>query len=300
MPKPRHVGYNPAVIGWKAPDGRHGLGLEQPPFGTLQERTFFLSLVAQFGVLLLSGYAFILEGKTMHSILLLVLSLETVVQFVEFCWYFTVGAAYLCGYYHIDTGARYYDWAITTPVMLTTLMLYALWESDECLALRDVVEGERGAYLAVIIICDWLMLLCGYAYANKNEMLMGILDRSVEKLGFGENAGIYLGWIPFLLSFTPLFIMMSTEKFKLGGILSISISFVAWALYGVVAVMTFFHGTLSEEQANTAYNLLDIVSKNVLGVVVSTVVLSRHGATADDCHSPPSLPPSLPFWPPPP
>lgn len=295
MLTPRHAGYAPAPVGWKAdpPSNAAGSGLRRR-FGTWQERTFFLSLAAQLGVLVLSFVAFG-QWETTHPILRVVLILETVVQGVEFCWYSTIGSLYLWGRYHIGTGARYYDWAITTPVMLITLMFFALWESDRCLTTLNIVENERGTYLGIIIVFDWIMLLYGYAYANKNVTLMGVFDYvPVRLLGFRDNAGIYLGWVPFLISFTPLFIMMGTEKFKLGGILSISVSFVAWALYGVVAVMAFFHSTLSEEDANTAYNVLDIVSKNVLGVVVSTVVLSSNGTTAEDCYSPPSLPPAPP------
>jgi len=301
MLTPLHASYAPAPTGWKRspPSNASGWGLASKPFGTWQERTFFLSLLAQLGVLVLSFVAFG-QWDTMHDILKVVLILETVVQGVEFCWYSTIGSLYLCGRYHIGTGARYFDWAITTPVMLVTLMFYALWESDRCLTTLNIVENERGTYLAIIIIFDWIMLLYGYAYANKNLTLIGIFDYiPVKLLGFRDNAGIYLGWVPFLGAFTPLFIMMGTEKFKLGGILSISVSFVAWALYGLVAVMTFFHETLSEQDANTAYNLLDIVSKNVLGVVVSTVVLSNNGTAVENCYSPPLLPPAAPPLPPP-
>lgn len=318
----RRGSYAPAPVDWmltpteRANASRYedvkGFGL-RGTYGTFQEWTFLLSLAAQLGVLILSGIAFG-QWNTMHPILRIVLLLETAVQGVEFCWYSTIGVLYLWGKFHIGTDARYYDWAITTPVMLLTLMFYALWESDNCLTTNDLVAGRRAGYVVIIVVCDWIMLLFGYAYANENARLMQLFDTVPNKLFEAcctkssrvypdgsvnstkppKNLGIYLGWIPFVGAFTPLFVMFGEDSFKSTGRLSIGISFGAWALYGVVAVMTFFHDSLTEEQANTAYNVLDIVSKNVLGVVVSLTVLNNNATTSEDCAAPPMAPPATP------
>ena len=61
------------------------------------------------------------------------------------------------------------------------------------------------------------------------------------------------------------------------GLFSVLTTFSTWSLYGVVAVL----GTSSNAQPfltemgrNSAYNVLDIVSKNVVCLVVSALALS--------------------------
>ena len=75
--------------------------------------------------------------------------------------------------------------------------------------------------------------------------------------------------------------MMATDHFKIGGQLSIILSFCAWCLYGVVAVAKHWSGSITSLTANTLYNYLDIVSKNIMGIVVAIVVLNGNYKPAD-------------------
>lgn len=264
---------------------------------TMQEFTFFLSWAVQLAVLITSSVA--MGSKGVPPALMLILSLETGVQAVEFFWYTGVALLYVCGPYwgkgaSIDVGYRYVDWMITTPLMLVSLMFFGLWEANRCVRIEDLLGAHESRVVALIfiVLMDLWMLVVGSSYANRNpdggalgrlwEGLATWYDRWIFWDG-GENAGIFVGWLPFLGAFAPLFVMMATDKFKIGGQLSISISFVAWAVYGAIAVLRYWNppwrpagkaAFLSAAAANTAYNLMDIVSKNIMGVVVSAVVFN--------------------------
>jgi hypothetical protein len=243
-----------------------------------QEWTFIISWLVQLVVLIVSAIA--LGKDNVPEVLSLVLILETVVQGIEFAWYTIVGALYLFGAMSIDVGYRYLDWAISTPIMLITLMFFGLWEANRCVRREDLLgyDGSRVAAFVVILACDWLMLAVGVAYANANgtnfwSKLAGWYD-SLFVCSKRKNSGIFLGFIFLIGAFTPLFVMLATDHFKIGGQLSIILSFFAWIAYGVVAVAKEWAGSIDGRTANALYNILDLIAKNILGIVVSVVVLN--------------------------
>ena len=258
-----------------------------PTKWTRQEWSFAISWFVQLAVLIVSVVAMQTDG--IPEVLSLVLLLETIIQGIEFSWYTTVGLLYLCGRASIDVGYRYFDWAFSTPLMLITLMFFALWEANRCVRREDLLgyDSSRVVALVVIIACDWLMLLVGAAYANAKRDGTGMwarLTQVYDSLFFftkRKGDGLFIGWLFFLGAFTPLFVMMATDHFKIGGQLSIILSFCAWCLYGVVAVAQHWSGSISEETANTMYNYLDLVSKNIMGIVVAIVVLNGKYKPAD-------------------
>jgi len=252
-----------------------------------QETSFVLSWVVQVGILIVSSIALAKQG--IPETLALVLLLETIVQWVEMFWYTCVGGLYLFGKLSIDVGYRYADWAITTPVMLTTLLFFGLWDANRCVRLEDLFgyDGSRVVAFVIMIVADLMMLAVGAAYANARtdgkgffaylaRWYDGIVWFSSEK-----NVGIFLGWVFFLGAFAPLFVVMITEKFRIGGQLTIIFSFITWALYGVVAVAKDYAKSLSPISSNALYNILDLISKNILGLVVSIVVLNGNYKPAD-------------------
>ena len=265
-----------------------------PTKWTRQEWSFAISWLVQLAVLIVSVVAMQKDG--IPEVLSLVLLLETIIQGIEFSWYTIVGLLYLCGRASIDVGYRYIDWALSTPLMLITLMFFALWEANRCVRREDLLgyDSSRVVALVVIIACDWLMLLVGAAYANAKPDGTGMwarLTRTYDFLFFftkRKGDGLFIGWLFFLGAFTPLFVMMATDHFKIGGQLSIVLSFCVWCLYGVVAVArhwskksiteemanTHWSKSITEEMANTLYNYLDLVSKNIMGIIVAVVVLN--------------------------
>ncbi len=252
-----------------------------------QEWSFVLSWLVQIGVLIVSLIA--MGRDDIPEVLSLVLLFETIIQGVELAWYTTVGLLYLCGRQSIEVGYRYLDWAISTPLMLVTLMFFALWEANRCVRREDLLgyDGSRVAAFVIIITCDLLMLLVGAAYANAKPDGTGLwasLTRTYDSLFFctqRKGDGLFIGWIFFLGAFAPLFVMMGTDHFKIGGQLSIILSFCAWCVYGVIALARFWSGSITSITANTLYNYLDIISKNIMGIVVAVVVLNGHYKAAD-------------------
>jgi|TARA_B110000116_G_scaffold260562_1_gene263813 hypothetical protein len=252
-----------------------------------QEWSFVLSWLVQVGVLTVSLVAMQKEG--IPEVLTLVLLLETIIQGIEITWYTSVGLLYVCGRASIDVGYRYLDWAISTPLMLITLMFFGLWEANRCVRNEDLLgyDSSRVWALVVIIACDWLMLLVGAAYANAKPDGTGMwarLARFYDWLIFWtkrKGDGLFIGWIFFFGAFTPLFVMIATDHFKIGGQLSIILSFCAWSVYGVVAVAKDWSKSITSLTANTLYNYLDIISKNIMGIVVAIVVLNGDYKPAD-------------------
>lgn len=258
-----------------------------PTQWNMQEWSFVISWLVQISVLIVSFIAMQKDG--IPEVLSLVLLLETIIQGVELAWYTTVGLLYICGRASIDVGYRYIDWAISTPLMLITLMFFGLWEANRCVRREDLLgyDSSRVVALVVIIACDWLMLLVGAAYANAKSDGTGMwarLARLYDALFFctqRKGDGLFVGWLFFFGAFTPLFVMMATDHFKIGGQLSIILSFCAWCLYGVIAVAKHWSGSITSLTANTLYNYLDIVSKNIMGIVVAIVVLNGNYKPAD-------------------
>ena len=154
--------------------------------------------------------------------------------------------------------------------MMTSILLFVLWDADKTCD-NVLGEGSRVAALVIIVVMDLLMLLVGVAYEGKYKSLMIFFDRLA--CNFRENGGLYLGFIPFVGVFAPVFVAVGSA-FTAWGLVSTLLTFLAWFLYGVVAILG-VEGYLSEESRNTAYNLLDIVSKNVVGLIVSSVALGN-------------------------
>ena len=261
-----------APTGYKAktsdPDGKPSKrGCEfgwSPAVWTAQEWSFAFSWLVQLAVLIVSAIA--LAEDHVPEALSLVLVLETIVQGVEFIWYSTTGGLYLLGRQSIDVGYRYIDWAISTPIMLVSLMFFALWDANRCVRREDLLgyDDSRVVALIVLVVCDLTMIAVGAAYANARNDGTGLWARiaracdAVFPLANGKGSGIFVGWIFFLGAFAPLFVILITDHSKIGGQLAVTLSFVVWALYGATAVALHWAGSIDPETANALYNLLDL------------------------------------------
>ena len=251
-----------------------------------QEWSFLISWLVQLAVLIVSAFA--LAKDDIPEALSLVLILETVIQGIEFTWYTVVGILYLFNGDSINVGYRYIDWAISTPIMLISLMFFTLWEANRCVRREDLLgyDSSRVVALVVLIVCDWMMLLVGAAYANADgSSFWTSLARFYDSVFFPTNDkgdGIFIGWVWFIGAFTPLFVILATDHSKVGGKLAVILSFVVWALYGVVALWHHWaKNKLDAKTTNTFYNLLDLVSKNIMGIIVAIVVLNGSFTQAD-------------------
>jgi bacteriorhodopsin len=173
-----------------------------------------------------------------------ILSLELIVQGIEFIFY-----AYLV--YKIFTNTlqtnitsqRYIDWAITTPFMLISFVLFFkyLKQKDRKITLLESLNEERKNIIA-IVIANFLMLLFGYAAE------VGLINNPLA---------VSIGFLPFAFIFKQLYANY-VSKDNISIILFYFI-FAIWGLYGVAAVLPFV-------LKNTFYNILDLFSKNAYGL----------------------------------
>jgi bacteriorhodopsin len=236
----------------------------------LQQLTFGASLFAQAVTLCLSVAAF--RQDATPNLLLVVLILETTVQAVELCWYSTVGVYYWCTSRSNNNGIavwwRYVDWVITTPIMLVSIFLFSLWEA-KLVTCSDTLSPYIPS-IALVVLSDWLMLVVGFLY----ERYPKDYNKSI----------LYLGFVPFVVAFVPLFVVgvqgAQGANASAWPIMSVSITFLLWALYGAVALLA-----PDDVVKNALYNVLDILSKNVVGLIISSIVLANDFGDVPQCSS---------------
>jgi hypothetical protein len=205
------------------------------------------SLAAQWSTLFLNFFSLSQDLALKDVILKTVLGIETIVQVLELIFYSWYS-------YHFDTVAdatfyRYHDWAVTTPLMLLSTMIYFDYENkpEEVVTLKSFWD-EHWKDVLIIFGFNVVMLLFGYLYERD---AIGLL--ASQAVGVAGYAGtFYVLWDKFAsktASNAPLYWFMT----------------IVWGFYGVAA---FFSPVVK----NTAYNLLDVVSKNFYGLFLSYLI----------------------------
>ena len=207
-----------------------------------------LSILAQllFGIFSLTGFFFKVEPE--HSILISLLILDTVVQGIELCFY----VAFLL-FNKLSISYRYADWFVTTPTMLVSLYVFMKYldrDPQEVLTIGEVLSDD----LTVIV---WMLIL------NAVMLLAGLLvEREILSKFFGHTIGFIAFGVVFSLLFTNT---LSRNAF---GIFLSAFVCSVWFAYGVVA-----SGIREAKWRSVSYNILDVLSKNVYGVLISVYVI---------------------------
>jgi hypothetical protein len=208
------------------------------------------SLTAQWSTLCLNLFSLSQTLSVKDLILKTVLWIETVVQVIELAFY-----SWYAYHFHTVSEAtfyRYHDWAVTTPLMLLSTMVYFEYENkpDEVVTLESFWE-EHWRDVLIIAGFNVVMLLFGYLY-ERNVIDLG----TSQTIGFAGSAGtFYVLWDTFASktpSNAPLYWFTT----------------IVWGLYGVAA---FFSPVVK----NTAYNLLDVVAKNFYGLFLSYLIYQK-------------------------
>lgn len=104
------------------------------------------------------------------------------------------------------------------------------------------------------------MLLCGFVYEVRWQYATAALDAIACRIA--PHAGLWLGFLPFGGVFATIFSVDFglEENTTLGWYVTL-FSFGAWAMYGVATIVWLEDLPIRD----TAYNILDILSKNVRG-----------------------------------
>ena len=215
--------------------------------------TLVISIMVQIVTGIIDISAFFVEVPTNYSIIKQLLFIEIVVQFFE--GFFYVWLAYNLANVINVTPKRYIDWAITTPSMLITLMVYLIYLKSKAegntseLQILTILKENANIFITVLGL-NWLMLLFGYLGEMK---IIPVL------------LGVFLGFIPFLLYYHMIYVNYVTQYTN--GYLLFWYFFCFWSLYGVVAVLPYYI-------KNAFYNILDLFAKNFFGIFLSYLIIS--------------------------
>jgi bacteriorhodopsin len=170
------------------------------------------------------------------------LSVEITVQIIEFIFYIWM----VFNFNNIKniTQHRYYDWVLTTPVMLLTLMAYL--DNNNHSNLKNFIKANSNDIIKVLLL-------------NLSMLIFGLLG---ELNYIDYNIAITLGFIPFIYYFNIIYKKYIYQKKLTSNKKSLFYYFaIVWILYGIVAYLPY-------EQKNISYNILDIFSKNIFGLLL--------------------------------
>jgi bacteriorhodopsin len=206
----------------------------------LVNQTTNLSIIIQA----LSGvYSTRAFGKTQPKLLVQAVNLEVFVTIIQFIFYIT-----LIRNHSIETMAvtRYYDWMITTPLMLISMSTYFLYKGGEDGGIFDVLKKYKKQF-SKIITFNLIMLIAGY---------LGEVGYISKDMAFG------IGTIAFIMTFTIIYKEMNGAGKGIFNLIAC-----VWGLYAVAYI-------LPNTQKNVLYNALDLISKNLFAVLLTNEILT--------------------------
>ena len=209
--------------------------------------TIWISLIIQLITTIIPLDAFKLKLKESDEILKEILVVETVVQIVEFSFY--VGILFLLSNLEKYTATRYFDWFITTPIMLFSTIVFMKYaelkenKQETPFTLSEFIKDNKKNIIKLFVY-NALMLVFGF---------LGEID--ILPLHISTALGFVFFYLAFKLIYDEYAIKSKSGKnvfWVLGAV---------WSLYGVAAVMPL---TIK----NVSYNFLDVISKNFYGLFI--------------------------------
>ena len=220
----------------------------------LIESSGISSLIVQFITGIFDIYAYKLHVPSSLLIVKELLLVEIIVQVIEGIFYVWL----VLNFNKIKniTPIRYFDWSITTPTMLVTLMIYLLYlgNKEKGINTGTLLDEITNNWIPLsrVVILDWLMLIAGYIGEK-------------EVLTFATST--IIGFIPFLLMFYIIYHNFAKKSGEDGLKLFWYFSIV-WGIYGVAAIMPY-------KIKNIMYNILDLFSKNFFGIFIAYVIFKN-------------------------
>tara|TARA_Y100000816_G_scaffold292466_1_gene287895 strand:- start:4359 stop:5054 length:696 start_codon:yes stop_codon:yes gene_type:complete len=222
----------------------------------LLKTTVYASLIIQ--ILTSIANVWVLNIKT-HPKLNIVRELvyaELTVQVIEAVFY--AWLAYNIVKITNITPKRYYDWFITTPTMLLTLVAYFIYlrykkeerETDD-LTLYDIFVQEGGTLFTIALLN---IAMLGFGFAGE-----------IKKLPM--KLSVFLGFICFAAYFYIIYknYVVDIQEHAWAFYLFVFL----WALYGISALLPY-------TQKNIGYNILDLFSKNFFGVFLTYILYTEN------------------------
>lgn len=223
--------------------------------------SYYISVFVQLIAFIIQFYGVFLHVTPQLIPLKYALNIEVCVSVIEFLVYLWIGT----NLKNLDVvmTKRYTDWVITTNGLMISISLLFIYLNQQEIHHEEQPKENNKQTLIVdniskfipLIVYNNLMLLCGF---------MG------EKGVLSKKYSFSLGFFFFFLSFYYLykgFAMYSPSSTKLFYIIT-----TIWALYG-------FSHILPKMEKNVAYNILDLISKNLFGVFMVYLILNPQTLT---------------------
>lgn len=219
--------------------------------------TLYISKLIAYAIQIISTiiviYAYFQEIPPEHSPLIQALGLETIVQIIQVLVY-----TWLIIQFRLASMAstRYFDWIITTPLLLLAFIIYLNYEDNQANKTNEEPQTivsfiqENKKEISIVLIANGLMLLFG---------LLGELGY-VSK-GFATISG----FIALLVVFGVIYTIYASKS-EIGTIVFVPFASI-WSIYGV----SYNFGEINK---NLSYNILDTISKNLFGLFLAYNVLS--------------------------
>lgn len=261
------------------PDEPVKFALETSGKKDLVYRSAQFSVLAQivFGLLSLLGFLKVSSIETYPTLLYLLIA-DTVVQVIELVFYLI----FIC-YKQLDIIYRYIDWVVTTPIMLLSLSIFNTYLYDNLMTIRGFFETYTTETI-IIVVSNFVMLLAGIYLeigpkgSNNAQLGVGVLAMcnlfncstnaslicSSQLCPSRKRLALFIGFLALLGSFGTIFYSFTKTVWS---VILTSFLFLIWAGYGVASIF-------SVRKKTIAYNILDVFSKNIYGVIVSIVILT--------------------------
>ena len=212
--------------------------------------TGVISLVIQVITAIVDFYALRIPIPPTFYLINDLVIIELIVQIIEGIFYLWMVSNFKT--IKNITPFRYYDWALTTPTMLITLMFYLMFLRDNQKGIQSesfMTElKENWKVVLKVSILDWLMLIAGY---------LG------EKEIFSYIFTTIIGFIPFIMMFYLIYVHFAVYSNKGRKIFWYFV--LIWGIYGIAALLPY-------KIKNTLYNILDLFSKNFFGLFLAYVI----------------------------
>jgi len=193
-----------------------------------------------FVLLLTTGTITFIEAiRTQNPMIRHVLNLETCISIIAGYFYSVfiekVNKTDEFFDWKIITQTRYFDWCITTPLMILTL----------CIVLGNNVRRPLHFMMFLLLVfLNYCMLFAGY----------------LGEIGYFQRLfASILGFIPFVLMYSIIFIQFVMPKFLLDNYILFGCYVFFWGMYGMVYLF-------NEEYKNICLNILDLISKCFIGL----------------------------------
>lgn len=177
--------------------------------------------------------------------------LELFVQLIEGVFY--IWLAYNFSKITNITPKRYFDWVLTTPTMLITLIAYLIFinakETNQAqgLNLYSILTTNYSTIIPILLL-NWAMLFFGYLGEIK---VIPVLY------------SIILGFIPFIIYYYMIY--HNFVQTNNNGYVFFLYFLFFWSLYGIVAALPYY-------AKNVLYNILDLFAKNFFGLFLAYII----------------------------